>query len=68
MRADRWLGYSCATAAPDRLETLYASPGKQRMPNLFADRPDEQRQVGGHREFRQLHALTSNSYHEQMPC
>ena len=35
VRADRWIGYTRATAALERLETLYAWPSKQRMPNLL---------------------------------
>ena len=35
IRADRWIGYPRAVEALNRLETLYAWPNKQRMPNLL---------------------------------
>jgi hypothetical protein len=35
VRADRWIGYTRATAALERLETLFCWPSKQRMPNLL---------------------------------
>jgi hypothetical protein len=35
VRADRWIGYSRASEALERLETLYEWPKKQRMPNLL---------------------------------
>ena len=35
VRADRWIGYSRANAALERLETLFAWPSKLRMPNLL---------------------------------
>jgi hypothetical protein len=45
VRADRWIGYTRATDAIARLETLFSWPDKQRMPNPAADRADEQPQV-----------------------
>jgi hypothetical protein len=35
VRADRWIGYPRATAALERLETLFSWPARQRMPNLL---------------------------------
>ena len=35
VRADRWIGYSRATEALARLESLFAWPARQRMPNLL---------------------------------
>lgn len=35
LRADRWIGYTRATTALQRLETLLDWPRKQRMPNLL---------------------------------
>jgi len=35
IRTDRWIGYTRARAAIDRLEELYHWPKKQRMPNLL---------------------------------
>jgi len=44
VRADRWIGYTRATEALARLETLFDWPAWQRMPNLLL-RPYQQRQV-----------------------
>ena len=35
IRSERWIGYSKALAALDKLETLFNWPSKQRMPNLL---------------------------------
>ena len=35
LRADRWIGYTRAATALQRLETLLDWPRKQRMPNLL---------------------------------
>lgn len=35
VRADRWIGYTRATDALARLETLFDWPARQRMPNLL---------------------------------
>ena len=35
VRADRWIGYTRAAAALERLEELYGWPGRQRMPNML---------------------------------
>ncbi|WP_443703148.1 TniB family NTP-binding protein [Promicromonospora umidemergens] len=67
VRADRWIGYSRATAALDRLETLYAWPGKQRMPNLLLIGPTNNGKSMIIEKFRRLHPPTSHSDREQMP-
>ena len=41
IRADRWIGYPRAVEALNRLETLYAWPNKQRMPNLLLVGPTD---------------------------
>lgn len=51
IRADRWIGYPRAVEALNRLETLYAWPNKQRMPNLLLVGPTKQRQVDDRREI-----------------
>lgn len=67
VRADRWIGYSRATAALERLETLYAWPGKQRMPNLLLLGPTNNGKSMIIEKFRRLHPPTSHSDREQMP-
>ena len=39
VRADRWIGYTRATEALARLETLFEWPARQRMPNLLLTGP-----------------------------
>lgn len=67
VRADRWIGYSRATAALERLETLYAWPGKQRMPNLLLIGPTNNGKSMIIEKFRRLHPPTSHSEREQIP-
>ena len=67
VRADRWIGYSRATAALERLDTLYAWPGKQRMPNLLLIGPTNNGKSMIIEKFRRLHPPTSHADREQMP-
>ena len=67
VRADRWIGYTRATAALERLETLYAWPSKQRMPNLLLIGPTNNGKSMIIEKFRRLHPPTSHANHEQMP-
>ncbi len=67
VRADRWIGYSRATAALERLETLYTWPGKQRMPNLLLIGPTNNGKSMIIEKFRRLHPPTSYADREQMP-
>lgn len=67
VRADRWIGYSRATAALERLETLYEWPGKQRMPNLLLIGPTNNGKSMIIEKFRRLHPATSHADREQMP-
>jgi len=67
VRADRWIGYSRATAALDRLETLYTWPVKQRMPNLLLIGPTNNGKSMIIEKFRRLHPPTSHCDREQLP-
>ncbi len=67
VRADRWIGYSRATAALERLEALYAWPGKQRMPNLLLIGPTNNGKSMIIEKFRRLHPPTSHADREQVP-
>jgi type II secretory pathway predicted ATPase ExeA len=67
VRADRWIGYSRATAALERLETLYSWPAKQRMPNLLLLGPTNNGKSMIVEKFRRLHPPTSQNDREHMP-
>ncbi|WP_341358470.1 TniB family NTP-binding protein [Georgenia sp. M64] len=67
VRADRWIGYSRATAALDRLETLHAWPGRQRMPNLLLVGPTNNGKSMIIEKFRRLHPPTSHADREEIP-
>lgn len=67
LRADRWIGYSRATAALERLETLYVWPGKQRMPNLLLIGQTNNGKSMIIEKFRRLHPPASHSDREQIP-
>lgn len=51
IRADRWIGYPRSVEALNRLETLYAWPNKQRMPNLLLIGPINNGKSMNHREI-----------------
>jgi hypothetical protein len=67
VRADRWIGYSRATAALGRLETLYGWPGKQRMPNLLLIGPMNNGKSMIIEKFRRAHPPISHPEREQIP-
>lgn len=67
VRADRWIGYSRATAALERLETLYSWPAKQRMPNLLLLGPTNNGKSMIVEKFRRLHPPTSHTDREHIP-
>jgi Bacterial TniB protein len=67
VRADRWIGYSRATAALERLETLYGWPGKQRMPNLLLIGPTNNGKSMIIEKFRRAHPPISHPGREQIP-
>ncbi|SJN24677.1 TniB NTP-binding protein [Microbacterium esteraromaticum] len=67
VRADRWIGYSRASEALERLETLYEWPKKQRMPNLLLLGPTNNGKSMIIEKFRRLHPPISHAEHEQVP-
>jgi hypothetical protein len=67
VRADRWIGYSRATAALERLETLYGWPGKARMPNLLLIGPTNNGKSMIIEKFRRVHPPIPHPDREQIP-
>ena len=67
VRADRWIGYSRASEALERLETLYEWPKKQRMPNLLLLGPTNNGKSMIIEKFRRLHPPISLAEREQVP-
>ncbi|WP_425286349.1 TniB family NTP-binding protein [Candidatus Fukatsuia endosymbiont of Drepanosiphum platanoidis] len=66
-RADRWIGYPRALEALSRLETLYAWPNKQRMPNLLLVGPTNNGKSMIIEKFRRSHPGSSNDNQEHIP-
>jgi len=67
VRADRWIGYSRATQALGRLETLLAWPGKQRMPNLLLIGPTNNGKSMIIEKFRRTHPPLGDPDREHIP-
>jgi hypothetical protein len=67
VRADRWIGYSRASEALERLETLYEWPKKQRMPNLLLLGPTNNGKSMIIEKFRRLHPPIFHVDYEQVP-
>lgn len=67
IRANRWIGYPRAVDALNRLETLYAWPGKQRMPNLLLVEPTNNGKSMIIEKFRRTHPARSDAYQEYIP-
>lgn len=67
VRADRWIGYSRASEALERLGELYEWPKKQRMPNLLLLGPTNNGKSMIIEKFRRLHPPISHVEHEQIP-
>jgi hypothetical protein len=67
LRADRWIGYSRATAAVERLEELFCWPGKQRMPNLLLIGATNNGKSMIIEKFRRTHPPVSHPDREQIP-
>lgn len=67
VRADRWIGYSRASEALERLETLYEWPKKQRMPNLLLLGPTNNGKSMIIEKFRRIHPPISHVELEQVP-
>lgn len=55
VRGDRWIGYTRASAALQRLEELFAWPTKQRMPNLLIIGPTNNGKSMIIEKFRRQH-------------
>jgi hypothetical protein len=67
LRADRWIGYPRAVEALNRLETLYAWPNKQRMPNLLLVGPTNNGKSMIVEKFRRTHPASSDADQEHIP-
>jgi hypothetical protein len=67
VRADRWIGYPRATAALERLETLFSWPSKQRMPNLLLIGPTNNGKSMIVEKFRRSHPPISHEDREEIP-
>ena len=65
IRADRWIGYPRAVEALNRLETLYAWPNKQRMPNLLLVGPTNNGKSMIIEKFRRTHPASSDADRRQ---
>jgi hypothetical protein len=68
VRADRWIGYTRATDAIARLETLFSWPDKQRMPNLLLIGPTNNGKSMIVEKFRRMHPPMSHPDHEHIRC
>lgn len=66
VRADRWIGYTRAADAIARLETLFAWPDKQRMPNLLLIGPTNNGKSMIVANFRRMHPPVSHPDHEHI--
>lgn len=67
VRADRWIGYTGATDALRRLESLLAGPVKQRMPNLLIVGPTNNGKSMLVEKFRRLHPPNPGSRDLRLP-
>ena len=67
VRADRWIGYTRATEALERLETLYAWPLKQRMPNVLLIGATNNGKSMIIEKFRRAHPPISHEDREEIP-
>jgi TniB protein/TniQ protein len=67
VRADRWIGYTRATEALNRLETLLSWPAKQRMPNLLLIGPTNNGKSMIIEKFRRTHLPVSHQDREEIP-
>lgn len=67
VRADRWIGYTRAVRALDKLETLLAWPTRQRMPNLLVIGPTNNGKSMIIEKFRRSHPPVSHPDREEIP-
>ena len=65
--ADRWIGYTRAAAALERLEELYGWPGRQRMPNMLLIGPTNNGKSMIIEKFRRGHPPISHPDREDDP-
>ena len=61
--ADRWLGYTKAEAAVNKLEALIAHPKRQRMPNLLISGPTNNGKSMIIEKFRRTHLLENKDHY-----
>jgi hypothetical protein len=66
-RAERWIGYTRATEALARLETLFTWPSRQRMPNLLLIGPTNNGKSMIIEKFRRAHPPVSHPDREEIP-
>jgi len=66
VRADRWIGYTRAAEALDQLETLFAWPARQRMPNLLLTGPTNNGKSMIIEKFRRSHPPVSHPDREEI--
>lgn len=67
LRSDRWIGYTRATQAVERLEALFSWPQRERMPNLLLIGPTNNGKSMVIEKFRRLHPIISLPDREQIP-
>lgn len=67
LRSDRWIGYTRATQAVERLEALFSWPQRERMPNLLLIGPTNNGKSMVIEKFRRLHPTISLPDREQIP-
>jgi hypothetical protein len=67
VRADRWIGYTRATEALNQLETLFAWPSTQRMPNLLLIGPTNNGKSMIIEKFRRTHPTAQHPDREEIP-
>ncbi|MFI9597483.1 TniB family NTP-binding protein [Nonomuraea sp. NPDC052265] len=67
VRADRWIGYTRATQALNRLQKLLTWPAKQRMPNLLVIGPTNNGKSKIVEKFRRSHPPIFHPDREEFP-
>lgn len=67
VRAERWIGYPRALVALERLETLFAWPSRQRMPNLLLLGPTNNGKSMLIEKFRRSHPPAVLPDREDLP-
>ncbi|MGH3715434.1 MAG: TniB family NTP-binding protein [Micromonosporaceae bacterium] len=67
VRTDRWIGYTRASEALERLETLLTWPDKQRMPNLLLVGPTNNGKSMILEKFRRTHPPVTHPDREEIP-